>query len=191
MVVKVNEGYLTIPEIHRETGIPESTVRRYLDQHNHALRTKKNGRGAWLLKTDDTSLMLEIRKCYEQKMSVTEVENYLLQSGQPITITIDDEQEDIITPAQAFMQLAGEVQTMQRELLSTQEQLAAAHEEITSLKKQQTVDSEEQSKWIMTVNDEMKSMSEGIKTVSDGISRLERERNKREERSFWKRLFRR
>ena len=121
-----NEGYLTIPKIAEETGIPASTVRRYLDQQNHALRTKKGGRGAWLLKKEDISLIKEIRTCYDRKMSAEEVEEYLLKSGQPITVTIDDEKELMITPAQAFMQLASTVQDLKDEVTSTKEQLSDA-----------------------------------------------------------------
>jgi DeoR/GlpR family transcriptional regulator of sugar metabolism len=94
----MNDGYLTIPEIEKETSIPASTIRRYLEQHNHTLRTKKSGRGAWLLKKEDISLIREIRACYDRKMSSAEVEDYLLQSGQPLTVTIDDDQEQVITP---------------------------------------------------------------------------------------------
>src|SRR5690625_5106033 len=131
----MNDEYLTIPEIEKETSIPASTIRRYLEQHNHTLRTKKSGRGAWLLQKEDISLIREIRACYERKMSSSEVEDYLLQSGQPLTVTIGDEDEKVITPANAFMQLAGEVQRLQQEITSTKEQLSNAHEEIKELKK--------------------------------------------------------
>lgn len=179
----MNEGYLNIPEIAEETGIPASTVRRYLEQHNHTLRTKKSARGAWLLKEEDVSLIREIRTCYERKMSSDEVEEYLLKSGQPLTITVDDEQEQqVITPAQAFMQLAGEVQSLQKEIITTREQLASAHEEIMELKKAQKASSDKQQKSIDALTDE-------IKFIGDGVGRLERERQKRSEQSFWQRLF--
>lgn len=179
----MNEGYLTIPEIAKETGIPESTVRRYLEQHNHTLRTKKSSRGAWLLKEEDIPLIREIRACYERKMSSDEVEEYLLQSGQPLTITVDDDQEkEMITPAQAFMQLTGEVKNLQEKLASTNEQLASAHEEIRQLIESQKSDSDKQEKSMDALMNEMK-------LISDGIGRLERERQKRAEQSFWQRLF--
>lgn len=178
----MNDGYLTIPNIADETGIPASTIRRYLEQHNHTLRTKKSGRGAWLLQKEDLSLIKEIRTCYERKMSSAEVEDYLLQSGQPITVTIDDEQEQVITPANAFMQLAGEVQHMQQELASTREQLASAHEEIKELKESQKATAEQQ-------RGSMESLTKDMKSITDGIGRLERERQKKEEQSFWERLF--
>ncbi|HLS36611.1 MAG TPA: MerR family transcriptional regulator [Bacillota bacterium] len=178
----MNQGYSTIPEIAEETSIPASTVRRYLEQHNHTLRTKKSARGAWLLQNEDISLIREIRACYERKMSAGEVEDYLLQSGQPLTITVDDEEDQVITPANAFMQLAGEVNRLQEEITSTREQLSAAHEQISELQKQQTTDSEQQKESIDVLTNEMKS-------ISDGIGRLEREKQKREERSFWARLF--
>lgn len=185
----MNENYLTIPEIAEKTNIPASTVRRYLEQHNHTLRTKKSGRGAWLLQEDDISLIREIRACYERKMSSSEVENHLLQSGQPLTITVDDDQDQVLTPAKAFMQLAGEVKHLQDEITSTREQLSAtheqltaAHEEIAELKKQQASDSEQQKK-------SMDELTHEVKSISDGIGRLERERQKREEKSVWTRLF--
>lgn len=186
----MDRNYLTIPQISERTNIPASTVRRYLEQHNHALRTKKSGRGAWLLQEEDLPLIREIRACYERKMSSAEVEDYLLQSGQPLTITVDDdEQEQVITPAKAFMQLAGEVKNLQEEIALTKEQLssaheelAAAHEKIAELQRQQKAHSEQQMKSMDALRDEMKF-------VSDGITRLERERKKREEMSFWSRLF--
>src|SRR5690625_7573284 len=81
-------------------------------------------------------------------MSAGEVEDYLLQSGQPLTITVDDEEDQVITPANAFMQLAGEVNRLQEEITSTREQLSAAHEQISELQKQQTTDSEQQKESI-------------------------------------------
>lgn len=178
----INEGYLTIPKIAEETGIPASTVRRYLDQHNHALRTKKGGRGAWLLKKEDISLIKEIRTCYDRKMSAEEVEEYLLKSGQPITVTIDDEKELMITPAQAFMQLASTVQDLKDEVTSTKEQLSDAHEEIRALKEAQKTNAEQQQKSLDSITTEMKS-------ISEGITRLDREKQKREEQSIWSKLF--
>lgn len=178
----MNSNYLTIPKIAEQTGIPASTVRRYLEQHNHALRAKKSGRGAWLLQEEDLPLIVEIRTCYERKMSFNEVENYLLQSGQPLTITVDDEENQVITPAKAFIQLASEVQSLQVEITSTREQLAAAHEEILELKKQQATDSKDQKKSMDELTNEMKS-------ISDGIGRLERERAIRKGKSIWSRLF--
>lgn len=179
----MNEGYLTIPEIAEETGIPASTVRRYLDQHSHALRTKKSGRGAWLLKSDDVELIKEIRSLYERKSSAEEVEEYLLKSGQPMTITIDDgENELTITPAQAFMQLASTVHDLKDEVTSTKEQLSDAHEEIRALKETQKTNAEQQQK-------SMDSLATEMKLISEGITRLDRERKKREEQSIWSRLF--
>lgn len=179
----MNKEYLAIPQIAKETNIPASTVRRYLDQHNHSLRTKKSGRGSWLLQAEDVPLIHEIRSCYERKMSTDEVENFLLQSGQPLTIAADDdEQEQVLTPANAFMQMANEVQELQKEVASTKEQLAAAHEEIAQLRDKQAKDSEQQRESMDTITSEVKS-------ISDGISRLERERQKKEEKSFWARLF--
>lgn len=178
----MTDDYLAIPKIAEETGIPASTIRRYLEQHNHTLRTKKSGRGAWLLKKEDLALIREIRTCYERKMSFSEVEEYLLQSGQPLTVTIDDEQEQVITPANAFMQLAGEVQRLQEEITSTKEQLSSAHEEIRELKKSQKTASEQQK-------ESMDTLTKDIESISAGIGRLERERQKREEQSFWDRLF--
>lgn len=181
----MNEGYLTIPEIAEKTGIPASTVRRYLDQHSHALRTKKSGRGAWLLKNDDVELIKEIRSLYERKLSAEEVEEYLLKSGKPMTITIDDEENELtITPAQAFMQLAETVQDLKEEVASTQDQLSAAHEEIRELKEAQKTNSDQQQK-------SMDSLATELKSISEGISRLDRERQKREEQSIWFKLFRR
>lgn len=178
----MNGDYVTIPEIAKETKIPESTVRRYLDQHNHALRTKKGARGAWLLKSEDLSLIREIRTCYERKMSAEEVEKYLLKSGQPITVTMDEETEQIITPAQAFMQMATTVKDLKNEVESTKEQLESAHKEIRELKEAQKSNTQQQQK-------SMDALSKDIQSISAGISRLEREKQKREEESFWSRLF--
>lgn len=185
MVEEMKDGYITIPEISEKTGIPESTARRYLEQHNHSLRTKKSGRGAWLLKEEDLPLIQTIRTCYEQKMSVVEVENYLLESGQPLTITIDGNQEKTITPAQAFMQLVDEIKYLQSEVSDSKKQLAAAYGEIADLKRRQDEELEKQTVVIGTIASEMKSMSEGL-------SRLERgqlERQKEQEKGFWSKLF--
>lgn len=179
----MNDGYVTIQEIEKETGIPGSTVRRYLEQHNHTLRTKKNNRGAWLLKVEDLSLMREIRSCYERKMSSSEVEEYLLNSGQPLTVTIDDEEDEhSITPANAFMMVAAEVKKLQNELSSTTMQLAGAHEKISELQEQNEENARQQQKTIAALTEELKSVSEGIK-------RMEEEQKKKGEQSFWSRIF--
>ncbi len=145
--------------------------------------TKKNHRGAWQLKVEDLSLMKEIRACYERKMNSDEVEDYLLQSGQPITVTIDDEeQEHSITPANAFMMMAGEIKKLQDEVSSTTTQLAGAHEKISQLKEQNEENARQQQETIVALTEELKSVSEGIK-------RMEEEQKKKDERSFWAKLF--
>ena len=80
------------------------------------------------------------------------------------------------------MQLAGEVKSLHEEITTTRKQLASAHEEISELKKQHETSSDQQQQSIDALTGE-------IKSISDGIGRLEREQKKREEQSFWSRLF--
>lgn len=182
----MREGYITIKEIVQETGLPESTARRYLERHNHALRTQKSGKNAWLLNEDDLPLINTIRNCYEQGMSVAEVENYLLQSGQPITVTIDNEREQAITPAAAFMKMAEEFKYLKNEVAASREQLAAAHEEINYLKGEIVANQEQSAAAYEEIKTKIDSVSEEL------ISRLERgqqEREQEQQKGFWQRLF--
>ncbi|MFD1363404.1 hypothetical protein ACFQ4A_17500 [Lentibacillus salinarum] len=43
----------------------------------------------------------------------------MLQGGQPFTIDTDGDQNEVITPANAFMKLVGEVKYLQEEVVST------------------------------------------------------------------------
>src|SRR5690625_8046444 len=97
-------------------------------------------------------------------MSAGEVEDYLLQSGQPLTITVDVEEDQVITPANAFMPLAGEVNRLKEEFTSTREQLSAAHEQISELQKQQTTASEQQKESIDVLTYETKAINAGVAT---------------------------
>lgn len=85
-MTKENE-WLTVLDIENQIKIPNATIRRYIRNHGHHLNIRKKGK-SYFIASESISILLEIRKQYDEGKSLEEVEETLVQKGNPVTITV-------------------------------------------------------------------------------------------------------
>lgn len=120
---KDNE-WLTVLTVETQTKIPNATIRRYIRNHGHHLNIRKKGK-SYLINSESISIILEIRKQYDDGKNHEQVEEALSQQGKPmiITVTADDKQMTVdIGEALQDMQLAVQEQNKVIQLLIEQVQ---------------------------------------------------------------------
>lgn len=83
------DDWLSVSEVVERTGIPENTLRRYLNNHQHHLRLKRNHK-QYSIHEDSVEVLTKIRGWYEQNKKRDKVDDLLNQSKIPMTITVDD-----------------------------------------------------------------------------------------------------
>lgn len=99
--------WLTIPEIEEITKIPDRTIRRYLSAHGIHLQIRKVHRN-YLVHSDSVPVITKIRDLYSiPGWDSNKVENALAESGTPVVIQADDnnDRQVIASQAEAYLQL--------------------------------------------------------------------------------------
>lgn len=84
------EYWLTVSDIEKQYKIPNATVRRYINQHGHHLKIKKRSK-SYLIELGSVETIRKIREWYSSGKGSDEVEEKLVKSGIPMTITVEDE----------------------------------------------------------------------------------------------------
>jgi len=161
-VMIMEQEWLTITEAEQETGIPERTLRRYIDRHGHRLPIRRQHR-VYEVSTEALPLLREIRAYYERGLTAERVEEELGRANVPATITIADTGQ-AVTPTEAINTLLNTVAGMAGEIAELKEQLAAT----TELVQKQDQKADERDQRLMQVL---------------------REVRERRNKSFWQRLF--
>ncbi|WP_029423606.1 DUF3967 domain-containing protein [Alicyclobacillus macrosporangiidus] len=125
------EHWLTIPDVEKQTRIPERTIRRYLTLHGHHVQTRKQGRSL-LVSDQSVPVLIQIRDWYAAGWNAERVEEALSQSGLPVTVTIDGH-ESAMTVAEALQGLqthvAAAMTAMAEEMAALRREVAATREE--------------------------------------------------------------
>jgi len=91
-----DEKWLTISDLSEKFGIPNPTIRRYLDRHGHHLHTKKHHK-SYLISRESIPVLVRIREGYSEGMSGDQVETLLAASGAPTIITVSDHSGDRVS----------------------------------------------------------------------------------------------
>ncbi|WP_332633089.1 MerR family transcriptional regulator [Halalkalibacter flavus] len=128
-------AWITVADIHKETNIPESTIRRYIKNYAEYFKTKKVGR-AIKYSDDAIEIILYIAALFNDKYSSEEVAEKL-QNKYAMTINVEEKpkRHEVTTdpPAEKdnelvmkLMQTIMEMETRIRELENDQRQLAAS-----------------------------------------------------------------
>jgi hypothetical protein len=126
-VMMMDEKWLNISELKRETKIASATVERYLGRFAHLLRCEERGRGKFYHPETVAILQRAYSLSTEEKRDMQDIEN-IIRSEFGLAITIDTEQENTITPASSPTSLATKDDVvMMFKLL--QAEIAAAREE--------------------------------------------------------------
>ncbi|MCJ7983641.1 MerR family transcriptional regulator [Priestia sp. OVL9] len=84
--------WLTVATIEKQTGIPNATVRRYIRNHGHHLNIRKKGK-SYLIANESIEIMEQIRKLYDDGKTLEQVEETLINTGTPMTVTVIEEDE--------------------------------------------------------------------------------------------------
>lgn len=77
--------YITVGDLVRETGIPERTVRRYLERHKTFFSTRKES-GVYYLAADSVELAKRIRCMYDAGKSTAQINAELTAANVPMVI---------------------------------------------------------------------------------------------------------
>jgi DNA-binding transcriptional MerR regulator len=163
-VIILEQKWLTISEAEEKTGIPERTIRRYINLHGHRLPIKRQHR-VYYVSTDALPLLNEIRTYYADGLTAERVEEELSRVNIPATITIADTGK-AVTATEAINTLLGTVADMTDELAELKEQLAAT----TELVRKQDQKADERDQRLMEVLREIQEQ-------------------KQQRKSFWQRLM--
>jgi len=70
----MTEWLTVVAEIEKETGIPDTTVRRYIRSHGHNFKLKKEGK-SYLVASESVEIMKQIREWYAEGKQAKQVED--------------------------------------------------------------------------------------------------------------------
>lgn len=122
--------WLTIREVERHTGIPERSIRRYIELHGIHLRVKKHHR-SYLVAAEDLPLLTKIRDYYAAGWRSERVEEALAKSGGPVTITVTEREGlPAMTVAEALMDLRRAVAEVMTTVATEQNRVAQELKEL-------------------------------------------------------------
>jgi PAS domain S-box-containing protein len=82
----VKDSWLTIAQIEKKTGIPNRTIRRYMEQHRPYLEFKKLHK-KYMFSVDSLPLLIKIRELYADGLNVHQVNEFLSQENMSIEVT--------------------------------------------------------------------------------------------------------
>jgi len=86
--------WLTVLAVEKQTNIPNATIRRYIRNHGHHLNVQKKGK-SYFIASESIPIVLTIRKHYDDGKSLNQVEKALVDTGNPVTITMNDDGEQV------------------------------------------------------------------------------------------------
>lgn len=101
----MNDKWLYVTDVEKETGIPSATIRRYIRNHGHHLQLKKRGK-VYMVASESLSVIKNIRDLYDQGKRLEDIEDALRSMNIPMTITVThDEREMTVNASEVLVQL--------------------------------------------------------------------------------------
>jgi DNA-binding transcriptional MerR regulator len=100
----MEEEWLSISEVEKSTGIPDRTIRRYVAQHGHHLNTRKIHRN-YLIARNAVAILTTIRDQYKHGRNSDQIEAALSESGVPMTITVNSDEDGPVSLAESLIAL--------------------------------------------------------------------------------------
>ncbi|MED3690735.1 MerR family transcriptional regulator [Peribacillus butanolivorans] len=166
------DEWFNVMEIEKQTGIADSTLRRYIRNHGHNLQIKKRGK-SYLISGESIPVIKKIRELYDKGKQLEDIEEALRRLSVPVTITMtEDKQEVTVNVAEALQ----DMQKSMAELNQKYDELLNAYKE-----QQEYFDRK------LEVRDQnlIEVLEEDIKSRRQSASSVEVE----EKKSFWQRLL--
>lgn len=104
-----DEKWLTVSELAKRFGIPQPTIRRYIERHGHHLHIRKHHK-SYLIAEKSLDDLVRIRESYTQGMNADQVENELAATNAPTIIDViaESARESNVSP-EALSSLHSEV----------------------------------------------------------------------------------
>jgi DNA-binding transcriptional MerR regulator len=122
--------WFSVLDVEKETGIPNQTIRRYINNHGVYLNPKKQGKGYYLA-DESIKVIQEIRKLYEEGMTAQQVNDTLVERAIPMTITISEgEQKVSVHVGEALQDLKESMDEQNKVIRSLVEQVQKQQEYI-------------------------------------------------------------
>jgi len=124
------DEWLSVIAIEKQTGIPNPTIRRYINNHGHHLNVSKKGKG-YLVALDSIPVMLEIRKLYDEGKTMEQVNDTFAKRDIPMIITMSESNKEVsVNVSEALQDLQKSVNEQNEVIRSLVEQLQKQQEYI-------------------------------------------------------------
>ena len=182
--------YLTIKELKEALPeIPENSLKRYLQEHEEYLNFKKE-HNRYKIHVSEIEKLKMIRQYYSEGLKKEEVNVKLEESGFPITITIDDDNNTSLVSINSeltdmkklisFLVQQNEQTRIQSNKIKDQNQQLI--HEVNQLREMLQNEVTREAKTVAFLSE---SLIATQKTVEEVVSSVEVEKS----RGFWKKLF--
>lgn len=122
--------WFSVIEVESQTGIPNQTIRRYINNHGVYLNPKKRGKG-YFLSEESVKVIQEIRKLYDEGMTAQLVNDTLQERNIPMVITVSEgEQTMNIQVGEALSSMKKSIDEQNEVIRSLAEQIKKQQEYI-------------------------------------------------------------
>lgn len=122
--------WFSVAEVESQTGIPNQTIRRYINNHGVYLNPKKRGKG-YFLSEESVKVIQEIRKLYDEGMTAQLVNDTLQERNIPMVITVSEgEQTMNIQVGEALSSMKKSIDEQNEVIRSLAEQMKKQQEYI-------------------------------------------------------------
>ncbi|HWK24746.1 MAG TPA: MerR family transcriptional regulator [Ureibacillus sp.] len=146
--------WITVSEASKQLNIPAESLRRYIRSHSVHLKVKKLGK-KYFIHDDSMTVIRRIRALYEQNKSVEEVEEALSASGVPMTFTVTNDDDSMMT-----VNVADELEQIKKELYEQKEFNRSLVHEFKNLLQEFQKQGEQLSQIVDVVNKDKKLLEE-------------------------------
>lgn len=166
--------WLTVLAIEKQTNIPNATVRRYIRNHGHYLNIRKKGK-IYLLSSESIVIVLKIRELYDSGMSQDQVEEVLGKMGNPVTITVtENDKQMTVDVGETLIELREAMNEQNKIIQSLADQLQKQQEYISTKL-------EERDRTLMAA---IREKQESQKQIA--VAELKKEKTDKQWYQFWK-----
>ncbi|MFJ5772544.1 DUF3967 domain-containing protein [Psychrobacillus sp. NPDC093180] len=168
--------WLTVLAVEKQTNIPNATIRRYIRNHGHHLNIRKKGK-VYLLSSESIAIVLSIRQQYDDGKSQDQVEEALGLMGNPVTITVTANDEQMtVNVGETLLELKESMNDQNRIIQSLAEQLQKQQEYISTKL-------EERDRTLLAA---IRENQESKKQIAAAVE-LKKEKNIKQWYQFWRR----
>lgn len=172
--------WITVSEMSEKINIPTESLRRYIRSHNVHLKVKKVSK-KYYLHDDCVTVIQRIRALYNEGKTVEEVEETLSKVGIPMTLTVEDNNDDRMVT----VHIADELKAIRSQLTDQNEFNKMLIEELRNQKEYIEQSIERRDRQLMEVLKE----SQEVRKQQYELEQAKVEAAATNKKGFWSRLF--